>query len=325
MQANALNEPKSDSNTRLDKRIARRDKRLDRRIARWDKRAARNEEEYEPMEGAITNYENPDDFYNAINPVSEEDAEFLGAGFEPSEQYVNKGEVRRVTSAKEPLSNEEMLKAQGKVWNEQQKKWVSNTAPSTEMAFGGYVPTFDPGGQFSGTGPFDPNNTSIASGGVGPCTEENVKNAKPGDPCYNEAYVDSNTPQDFTAEYDINKARTLNLTGVANMGKAAAMGAQGIGQTMDNIYNENYVNDLTTADNLDVITYTPTRGGFGGLDQRIGSKGQGRGSTGFNRVVGTDAFTKEGGELKYKKGGVYDLSQEEIGKILAAGGQIKFI
>ena len=218
-----------------------------------------------------------------------------------------------------------MLKAQGKVWNEQQKKWVSNTAPSTEMAFGGYVPTFDPGGQFSGTGPFDPNNTSIASGGVGPCTEENVKNAKPGDPCYNEAYVDSNTPQDFTAEYDINKARTLNLTGVANMGKAAAMGAQGIGQTMDNIYNENYVNDLTTADNLDVITYTPTRGGFGGLDQRIGSKGQGRGSTGFNRVVGTDAFTKEGGELKYKKGGVYDLSQEEIGKILAAGGQIKFI
>jgi len=40
--------------------------RLDRRIARWDRRAARNEEEYEPMEGAITNYENPDDFYNAI-------------------------------------------------------------------------------------------------------------------------------------------------------------------------------------------------------------------------------------------------------------------
>ena len=75
------------------------DKRLDRRIERWDRRAARNEEEYQPMEGAITNYENPDDFYNAINPVSEEDAEFLGAGFEPSEQYVNKGKVRRVRDA----------------------------------------------------------------------------------------------------------------------------------------------------------------------------------------------------------------------------------
>ena len=73
--------------------------RLDKRIARWDKRAARNEEEYEPMEGAITNYENPDDFYNAINPISNEDAEFLGAGFEPSEEYVNKGRVRRVRDA----------------------------------------------------------------------------------------------------------------------------------------------------------------------------------------------------------------------------------
>jgi hypothetical protein len=73
--------------------------RLDRRIARWDKRAARNEEEYEPMEGAITNYENPEDFYNAINPVSEEDAEFLGAGFTPSSEYKNKGKVRKVRDA----------------------------------------------------------------------------------------------------------------------------------------------------------------------------------------------------------------------------------
>jgi len=71
--------------------------RLDRQIARWDRRAARNEEEYVPMEGSITNYTNPQDFYNAINPVSEEDAEFLGAGFEPSEEYVNKG--RRVRDA----------------------------------------------------------------------------------------------------------------------------------------------------------------------------------------------------------------------------------
>jgi len=73
--------------------------RLDRRIARWDRRAARNEEEYEPMEGAITNYENPDDFYNAINPVSREDAEFLGAGYTASEDYKNKGRVRTVRDA----------------------------------------------------------------------------------------------------------------------------------------------------------------------------------------------------------------------------------
>jgi hypothetical protein len=73
--------------------------RLDRRIARWDRRAARNEEEYEPMEGAITNYENPDDFYNAINPVSREDAQFLGAGYTASEDYKNKGKVRTVRDA----------------------------------------------------------------------------------------------------------------------------------------------------------------------------------------------------------------------------------
>jgi hypothetical protein len=29
--------------------------------------------------------------------------------------------------------------------------------------------------------------------------------------------------------------------------------------------------------------------------------------------------------MKYKKDDVYDLTQEEIGAILAAGGQIKFI
>lgn len=70
--------------------------RLDRRIARWDKRAARNEEEYVPMQGAITNYENPEDFYNAVNPLSKEDADFLGAGFTSSDEYVNKGKVKRV-------------------------------------------------------------------------------------------------------------------------------------------------------------------------------------------------------------------------------------
>jgi hypothetical protein len=322
MQANALNEPKSDSDTRSNDKDSRRDARLDRRIERWDRRAARNEEEYVPMEGSITNYTNPQDFYNAINPVSKEDAQFLGAGYTASEDYQNQGQVKTV---RDNDNN----------WYDRQSKMIPGQKSPSEVEgyyntqekkqFGGYMPTFDPGGQFSGVGPFDPNNTSIATGGVGPCTEEAVKNAKPGDPCYNEAYVDSNTPQDFTAEYDINKARTLNLTGVANLGAAAGYAAQGIGQTMENIYDENYLNELTGSDNRDVITYTPTRGGYSGLDQRIGSKGQGRGSTGFNRVVGTDAFTKEGGELKYKKGGVYDLTQEEIGKILAAGGQIKFL
>ena len=41
----------------------------------------------------------------------------------------------------------------------------------------------------------------------------------------------------------------------------------------------------------------------------------------FNQPVGA----KTGGTMKYKKDEVYDLTQAEIGAILAAGGQIKFI
>jgi hypothetical protein len=49
------------------------------------------------------------------------------------------------------------------------------------------------------------------------------------------------------------------------------------------------------------------------------SKGQGAGSTGFTGIV------KEGGELKYQEGGIYEMDEAEIGRILAAGGQIEFI
>ena len=36
-------------------------------------------------------------------------------------------------SANEPMSNEEMLKSQGKVWDEQQQKWVPKTTPSSSL------------------------------------------------------------------------------------------------------------------------------------------------------------------------------------------------
>ena len=55
------------------------------------------------------------------------------------------------------------------------------------------------------------------------------------------------------------------------------------------------------------------------------AKGQGAGSTGFNSVVGNAASVKKGGQLNYQRGEVYDLTQEEIGRILAAGGQLEFI
>ena len=44
------------------------------------------------------------------------------------------------TSAKEPLSNEEMLKAQGKEWSEEQQKWVPKTTPSSSLLPGAAGP-----------------------------------------------------------------------------------------------------------------------------------------------------------------------------------------
>jgi len=43
-----------------------------------------------------------------------------------------------VNPENEPLSNEEMLKSQGKIWDEQQKKWVTKTTPSSS-SFPGYL------------------------------------------------------------------------------------------------------------------------------------------------------------------------------------------
>lgn len=202
---------------------------------------------------------------------------------------------------------------------------IKNMFSGKRYDFGGYVPEFNPGGQFSGAGPFDPNDTGIAGGGTGPCTEDQVKNAQPGDPCYNEDYMKSLSPQDFSVEYDLNKARTLDFGNIGNIGMGAAALTTAVGDTANAMYNENYLDSRTDSGNRQAVNYDESHGAYDALGQRIGAKTQGRGTKGFNRVVGDAAFTREGGELKYQKGGVYDLTQEEIGKILAAGGQIKFI
>lgn len=192
------------------------------------------------------------------------------------------------------------------------------------MAYGGYMPAYQGGGANAGTGPFDPNDTGIAGGGIGPCTEEQVLKAGPGDPCYNSNYS-KGTPKDFSVDYDVEQAGTLQLGNIANLGQLTGEGAQMISGINEDLYNKDFMYDnIADSLNRQPTSYTPIRGGY--LQSgRIGSKGQGRGSTGFKSVVGTDAFTKEGGELKFRQGGVYDLTQEEIGQILAAGGQIKFI
>lgn len=197
------------------------------------------------------------------------------------------------------------------------------------MAYGGYVPEFQFAGQFNtSTGPFNPSGSpqvgGIGQGLTGPCTEAEVQD--PNSPCYDPNYKSgSGTPQDFEVTYDMKKARTLNTKGIANTMGAVGAGIQGVSRTLDNIYQDDYLNSRTTADNREPINQLDFRGGYSGLNQRIMSKGQGAGSTGFNSVVGNAAFVKRGGQLGYQKGGEYDLTQEEIGRILAAGGQIEFI
>jgi len=197
------------------------------------------------------------------------------------------------------------------------------------MAYGGYMPTFDPGGQFSGMGPSDPNANSqrggMGQGLTGPCTEFEVQD--PNSPCYDPNYKSGvlDTPKDFTTKYDIETARTFDPDAALNLKKAGAYGIEKGAAIKENIYNETYLNNNTTSDNRMATNQKDFSGGYSGLNQRIMSKGQGAGSTGFNRVVGDAAFVKKGGELNFKQGGVYDLTQEQIGQILAAGGQIKFI
>jgi hypothetical protein len=193
------------------------------------------------------------------------------------------------------------------------------------MAYGGYMPSYQGGGTNAGSGPFDPNVSGIAGGGIGPCTEQQVLNAAPGDPCYNEGYSKGKgTPQDFSVQYDINDAKTLDLKATSRLKNLAGFGLRANAGRKEMNYNQDYLADNTTSDNREAANELDYTGGYSGLNQRIMSK-SGAGATGFNRVVGEAAFVKRGGELKYQRGGVYDLTQEEIGQILAAGGQIKFI
>lgn len=175
---------------------------------------------------------------------------------------------------------------------------------------------------FSGMGPFDPNanNTGgIGEGKVGPCNEDEVVN--PNSPCYDPSYK----PGDFTTEYKANQARTFKPKKLSNLFKAAGASTRNISGIMDNLNADSNLAANTTSDNRTGTNYLDYSGGFSGQTQRIMAKTQGAGATGFNSVVGNAASVKKGGQIEYKEGNVYDLSQEEIGKILAAGGQIKFL
>lgn len=76
--------------------------RLDRQINRWDRKAARNEEEYQPMEGAITNYENPEDFYEVQNQKPNEEPLYLGKKIRDAEGNYYDREDKMIPGKKSP-------------------------------------------------------------------------------------------------------------------------------------------------------------------------------------------------------------------------------
>lgn len=201
---------------------------------------------------------------------------------------------------------------------------IQNTAGPTVdkpyMAFGGYIPEYNDLYRFQGPGDSEvnPENTNAFDPNINNQTASQCSDSEKMDPnsmCYDPSF----RPQDFTATYNLKKARTLDTGNIANIMGAAGVGIQEASRAFDNRYQDQYLRDRTTSDNMAFTNNLDYRGGYSGLTQRS------VGAPTFTGVVGNASFVKKGGQIKYKEGGVYDLDQNEIGRILAAGGKIEFI
>lgn len=124
---------------------------------------------------------------------------------------------------------------------------------------------------------------------------------------------------DYTVDYKINKARTFDPSFLTTAKYLVGYGAKGIADAKANMYNKTYTGDRTTSDSLAPVNELTYTGGYSGLNQRP------LGAPHFTGVVGSQSYAAQGGQMKYEQGGIYDLTEEEIGAILAAGGQIEFI
>jgi hypothetical protein len=189
-----------------------------------------------------------------------------------------------------------------------------------DMMYGGYMPEYNDLYRFQGPGDSEvnPENTNAFDPNINNQTASQCSDSEKMDPnsmCYDPSF----RPQDFTATYNLKKARTLDTGNIANIMGAAGVGIQEASRAFDNRYQDQYLRDRTTSDNMAFTNNLDYRGGYSGLTQRS------VGAPTFTGVVGNASFVKKGGQIKYKEGGVYDLDQNEIGRILAAGGKIEFI
>lgn len=160
-----------------------------------------------------------------------------------------------------------------------------------------------------------------AASATGPCEEKDVLD--PASPCYDAKYAEQKAnpkPQDFTASYDLNTARTLDPSKLANAGIAAGRLAQGLEGLNKNQYSENWnMGNLASSDSRESTSYLDMAGGYSGQTQRH------LGAPRFTGVVGQNSFAKYGGATTYEEGGTYEMSEKELLKFMAEGGQLEFI
>lgn len=212
--------------------------------------------------------------------------------------------------------------------------------PQVGFAFGGStLHRFVGGGINAGTGPFDPNmSTFDANTDVDQdeCTE--FEKRDPNSPCYNAnaslpafatpgASLQSmmgmepqQQPQDFKVGYDLHKARSIDTNALANDFKLASRVAQGVDSMNQNAYSKQYnLANIASSDSREPTNDLDYTGGYSGLNQRH------VGAPRFNSVVGEAAFVRYGGTPNYEQGGEYNMSQDELLKFMAQGGQVEFI
>ena len=160
-----------------------------------------------------------------------------------------------------------------------------------------------------------------AASATGPCEEKDVLD--PASPCYDAKYAEQKAnpkPQDFTVGYDLNTARTLDTNAIANAGIAGGRIVQGLDRLNQNQYTENRnMGNVASSDSKESTSYLDITGGVSGQNQRH------VGAPGFTGIVGQNAFAKYGGATTYEEGGTYNMSQKELLKFMAEGGQLEFI
>ena len=221
------------------------------------------------------------------------------------------------TPVKEPMSNEEMLKSQGRVWDEKQQKWLPK--PSG-MAYGGYMPDYgyggmmyyDPGGPVVGPNPdfAGPQQNDFAKDADGNGIPDylEVKDSpaaddKPFKYRLEEETARSWDPKQTAIGVDKTLSAATDVIDAANFAKSREK------ENAKYMYAQDIDRQLTYKGITDEQ----------GIDKKAGFES---GRTYIGQYGG--AKYAKGGNT-YTKGKVYSLTMDEINEIKRRGGSVKFI